>query len=84
MGAHHHQTIEVDYDVRTDGQPVYVGYADPGSSGDVDKPVWSIQRIDYDLNDQFVQRVWAKLPSENRGNNLYNKVWNDRTTYTYN
>jgi hypothetical protein len=83
MSAHHHQTIEVDYAMRTDGQPVYVGYADPGSSPDVAAPVWSIFRVDYDLGGNFVQKVWAKLSGENRGNTLYNKVWNDRGTYTY-
>lgn len=72
---HRHLTVEVDYAGRTDGQPVYVGYADPLSV--TSQPVWQIMRIDYDGSNNLIQRVWAG------GDVYFDKVWDDRAVLVY-
>jgi hypothetical protein len=81
---HRHDDVLIDYAGRTDCQPVYIGYADAGSAAYTGEPVWQIARCDYDVNNRLIDRFWAQLPGEERGNILYNKVWDDRTLYAYN
>jgi hypothetical protein len=83
---HRHLDVLVDYAGRTDCQPVYVGYADAGSLTYTSEPLWQIMRCDYDGSTpgRLVQRVWAQLPTEERGNVNFNKQWDLRTTYAYN
>ena len=57
----------LDYDVRTDGNPVYVGEADPGAATDAD--VWTIKFLTYDADDR-VTRVQVKQ----------NVAWDSRST----
>jgi hypothetical protein len=81
---HRHLDVVVDYAGRTDCQPVYVGWADAGSFAFESEPVWQILRLDYDGMNRLVDRLWAQLPTEERGNTNFNKVWADRTLYAYN
>ena len=66
-------TIRMDYD--SGGNIIYIGYAEPGSSED--KPVWAIKKLEYDDNGNLIAIKWAGGKSE------FNKIWNNRTTYTY-
>jgi hypothetical protein len=62
--------FSIDYDDRTDGQPVYMGYAPKGSAvGDND---WLIFMFTYNESDQVLTRKSAF------GN------WTDRATLSYN
>jgi hypothetical protein len=62
--------FSIDYDDRTDGQPVYIGYAPKGSAaGDND---WLIFMFTYNESDQVLTRKSAF------GN------WTDRATLSYN
>jgi YD repeat-containing protein len=81
---HRHLDVLVDYAGRTDCQPVFVGWADAGSLAFTSEPVWQIMRADYDGAGRLIDRLWAQLPSEERGNNNYNKIWDLRATYAYN
>ena len=67
------------YSMRTEcdasGNIIYIGFAKPGSSED--KPVWAIKKIEYDDNGNLAAVKWAE------GNNNFDKIWNDRTTYSY-
>jgi len=67
-------TIRIDYDLTT-GNPIYMGLAKPGS--DELSPVWAIKSFEYDTNGNLIAIKWAN------GNTNFDKVWNDRTTYTY-
>mgnify|MGYP001478769840 CR=1 FL=1 len=46
-----------DYDVRTDDNPVYIGYAPKGLAEGSDG--WLLQFIEYDTSDRFVSRKIA-------------------------
>ena len=59
--------LRFDYTTRTDGQPIYVGYAQTGSA--TDSPVWLIQKFTYDATD-FVTRRQV----------VTDKKWDLRTT----
>lgn len=62
--------FSIDYDDRTDGQPVYMGYAPKGSAeGDED---WLIFKFTYNESNQVLTRKSAF------GN------WTDRATLSYN
>lgn len=65
----------VDYSTRTDGQPVYIGYRMPGIGES--ETGWLIFKCVYDESDNFLRRVSAN------GENQFDKVWDSRTTYTY-
>ena len=63
-----------DYDGRTDGQPVYVGWADPGV--DTSEAKWRIFKMTYSgSNVTAVQFAGGSI--------RFNKVWDSRTTYVY-
>ncbi len=59
----------LDYDVRTDDQPVYVGYGAPGLSAA--STGWLISKITYDVSDRIT------LIQSATG------IWNDRAGLTY-
>lgn len=70
--------IELDYAGRTDCQPVYVGYAEPGLL--TSDPSWKIMFLEYDgtLDDGcLIRRTWAD------GDTFYDNVWDNRTTLLY-
>lgn len=52
----------------------YIGEAVPGANGN--SPVWRIKRM-TELNDGDVIIEWAV------GSAAFNKIWNDRLTYSY-
>jgi len=49
--------IRMDYGVRTDGQPIYLGYAIRGKATSDD--AWIIYKHTYDVNDQLTLRQTA-------------------------
>ncbi len=61
--------MKVDYDTRTDANPVYVGYAPRGSADEDDG--WLLQKLTYDTTDRVTIRQVAY------GN------WTDRTSESY-
>ena len=63
-----HQAIQLDYAGRTDGQPVYVGWAEPGTATSAAK--WRIAKLTYVAN-QVTQVQWAN------GTIAYNFKWDD-------
>lgn len=70
-------TVLLDYAGRTDGQPVYVGCADPTEDKTTADAVWKIMKLEYDGNDQVISRKWAD------GDTLFNNVWDDRAALSY-
>ena len=62
--------IRWDYDGRTDGQPVYAGFAQPGTATTTES--WTIQKFTYDVNN-FVTRRQV----------VSNKAWDNRATAAY-
>lgn len=60
----------VDYDIRTDFNPVYIGYAAPGLSED--SSGWLIYNYTYDVNNRFISRKVCT-----------NDSWTNRATATY-
>lgn len=61
--------IVADYDVRTDGQPVYLGMANRGAS--TSDSVWIVYKFTYDVSNQMTARQSAY------------GAWLDRATLTY-
>ena len=73
--------IEVDYAGRTDCQPVYIGWAEPGSA--TSEPVWKIAFCEYDGTLDagcLIRRRWA-LDDNQRSN--FTNVYDDRGSLTY-
>lgn len=66
-------TSRLDYQGGSD--IVYAGYAQPGSA-ETD-PVWQIRKMDYDVNGNLVSVKFAE------GTAAYDKIWANRTSYTY-
>jgi len=62
-------------DFSADGSYLYRAEAVPGTAESAN--VWRIRRIDIAQSDGDVTETWAE------GNALFNKVWDDRLTYTY-
>lgn len=69
--------ILLDYVARSDDQPVYVGYAEPGSLPA--EAVWKIMRCTYDGSDRLVIRDWAL--TNDRAD--FKNVWDNRAALTY-
>ena len=67
-----HQAVQIDY--VGGSNPIYVGWADPGSP--TSEPEWRIAKLTY-TGANLVSVTWAQ------GNILYRHVWDDRATYTY-
>lgn len=59
----------IDYDGRTDGQPVYVGYAISGKGTSDDS--WIVYNFQYDGSNQLTSRKTAY------------GIWDDRGSLTY-
>jgi hypothetical protein len=57
------------------GNPIYVGLANPGSL--TSAPVWRILKIGYDGGGFTASVKWAD------GNLDFDKIWDNRGTYTY-
>lgn len=53
----------------------YIGNAAPGSSAN--DSVWKIINLTYDVNDNIETVVYAS------GNRKFDKVWDNRASYTY-
>lgn len=68
-------TQRVTYHTATATSPEYVGYTEPGNG--ISASAWAVKRILYDSNGQASAIQWAS------GNIAMNKVFDDRTTYTY-
>lgn|SRR3990167_7720691 len=64
-----------DYDTRNDGQPVYVGYAAPGTL--VTAASWLIVKTTYNSDGFVTNEQFAS------GTNKFDKIWNSRATYDY-
>lgn len=67
------QDIQVDYVGGTN--PIYVGWALPGS--ETADTRWRLVKITWDGNNNPTSVRFAG------GTNKYDKTWDDRTTYTY-
>ena len=69
---HENYTIMVEYDVSDN--PVYLGEGVPGAA--TSDAAWRIRKVTW-LGGLAVSIKWAG------GTTLFDKVWDDRTTYTY-
>ena len=56
-------------------RPEYLGNASPGSGNDAAE--WRIQKLFYNADGLWVATLFAN------SNAKFNKVWNQRETYTY-
>jgi len=65
--------IAVEYD--DDSNPIYIGFAKPGTAKSVSH--WQIFKLTYDSDDNITDLQWAD------GDEKFNKVWNNRATYSY-
>lgn len=72
-------TREEPYELRTAvvGSWMYIGQAEPGTPPSLDR--WRICRKDVNT----LEIRWAALPSEENGSADFNKVWDNKTSYTY-
>ena len=59
----------------SDGQPIYEGFAPPGSA--TTEAVWAIKKTTYDSNGSVLTVRWAD------GVTTFSKVWDDRASYDY-
>lgn len=62
--------------IDTDGNYKYVGEAIPGSEENKDQAVWRIKRSEWTDSDDW-EILWAEGTAE------FDKIWDDRATYTY-
>lgn len=67
--------IELDYAGRSDSQPVYIGYAAPGTL--TSSPYWKIARHTYDGSDRLIRKEWAE------GTAKFTHAYDDRATLSY-
>jgi len=65
-------TVRLDY---SEGNVTYVGYAEPGTGEN--EPKWQIRKFEYDEAGNLVAVKFAE------GTIGFDKVWNNRTSYTY-
>jgi len=65
-------TMRIEYQ---NGNPLYIGYAEPGAGED--EPKWQIRKIEYD---DYGNPIAVKFAEGTIG---FDKVWNDRASYTY-
>ena len=69
------QAIQLDPNGRSDDQPVYVGFAVPGTS--TGSSGWKIIEILYDASGGVSQVLWAN------GTANFDKTWSNRSSYSY-
>lgn len=70
FGSPHTQKFEYSGD-----NVIYIGKADPGTATSEAK--WSIQKLTYDGSNHCTDIQWAD------GTNVFDKVWDSRTSYSY-
>lgn len=70
------ESIQLDYTGGPGDQPVYVGYAEPGSL--TAEPVWKVMKLTYS-GSNLVKREWALT----NGIADFKNVWDDRATLVY-
>ena len=63
------------FDYENGTNVIYIGKAHPLSL--VSESKWQIRKFTYDANNSVTNIEFAS------GTNLYDKVWNNRTTYDY-
>ncbi|WP_169829529.1 hypothetical protein [Desulfatibacillum aliphaticivorans] len=66
-------TTKIEYD--GNGNPLYVGLAAPGSSPS--SACWQIKKFTYDGSQNVTDVEFAE------GSNAYDRVWDNRASYTY-
>jgi len=66
-------TVLIEYDASSN--PVYVGEAEPGTVESAAR--WRIKKIAYDGSNNPTAVQWAS------GTQEFDKVWSQRSTYTY-
>ena len=59
--------VRYDYDTRTDGQPVYIGFAQPGTATSTE--AWLIHKFTFDGSNNVTRRQVVT-----------DKAWDNRTT----
>lgn len=64
--------MKIDYDVRTDSNPVYIGIAKPGTADGDGGGAWLLQKLTYDASDRMTIRQVCR-----------NSTWTARATATY-
>lgn len=60
----------LDFDVRTDGNPVYVGTADPGTL--VGDPYWTVNKLTYDSSGRLTRKQ-----------TIASAIWNNRASLAW-
>lgn len=81
IGSVHEQVIRINAEFtekrenNANGQPLYIGQAQPGTL--TSATGWRIQKYTYDANFALTDVEWAE------GTNAFDKIWDDRATYTY-
>ena len=67
-------TMAFDYD--TNGNQIYIGWANPGSSQS-DPTAWRIMQQVFNGSNQTLQILWPN------GSTAFNFQWTNRASYTY-
>jgi hypothetical protein len=67
--------IQLDSAGRSDDQPVYIGFAAPGTS--TSSSGWKIMELIYDTSGNISQVLWAN------GTANFDKTWTSRAGYSY-
>ncbi|GAB6161903.1 hypothetical protein JCM12298_10620 [Desulfothermus naphthae] len=67
------KTLRLEYDAN--GNVIYKGEADPGSS--TSDPVWKIEKYEYDANGNLIAVLFAEGTAD------FDKVWDNRESYNY-
>ena len=70
---HENYTTQVEYDASNN--PIYIGDAVTGTA--TSAAAWRIKKITYDASNNPTGIQWAD------GSTKFDKVWDDRTTYSY-
>ena len=65
-------TMRIEYE---SGNPVYIGYAEPGAGED--EPKWQIRKLEYDDSGNLIAIKFAE------GTVGFDKIWNNRSSYNY-
>lgn len=73
--SNENMTSRIEYVDASSTDPLYVGYAPPGSSES--DPVWQIRKMEYDGANRLIAVKFAE------GELAYNKVWANRASYSY-
>lgn len=71
--------LKMEYDASNN--TLYVGRAYPGAATSAAK--WQIYKMEYDANNNMTSLRWAKKSDKPVASDEFDKVWDDRTSYTY-